>query len=50
VWRLSVEIVIQNEPNKYDQFAFKDIELLMYMVKEYVERKCLVQIEYVAAE
>ena len=50
MWRLSVEIVIQNEPNKYEQFAFKDIKLLMYMVEQYAERKCLVQIEYVATK
>ena len=41
---------MQNEPNKYEQFAFKDIKLLMHAAERYAERKCFIQIEYVATE
>jgi len=50
MWRVSVEIIMQNDKNKYEQFAFDDIKLAMYMVEQYAERKCLVQIEWIATE
>jgi hypothetical protein len=50
MYRISVEIITQNDENKYEQFAFKDIKLAMYMVEQYAARKCLVQIEWIDAE
>lgn len=48
MYKLMVEIIVQNDKNKYEEFIFKDIKLLMYMVERYIEKKCLVQIEWVA--
>jgi hypothetical protein len=50
MWRVSVKIITQNDGTKYEQFAFKDIKLAMYMVEQYASRKCLVQIEWVDTE
>jgi len=46
MWKLTVEIIMQNEENEYEQHLFKDIKLLMYMAERYAERHCLVQIEW----
>lgn len=47
MYKLMVEIIVQNDKNKYEQFLFEDVKLVLYMVERYLERKCLVEIKWV---